>query len=143
MTERPERAWNSTLPRGKGFQPRPHWKGYQAGNSLAGAGPRPKTVARDREYGEARAVWLASHPLCVFPLPAGVCGAEATDCHHRESRGVAPDRVVDPTNFVSLCREHHDWVTTHPEAAEGLGMRERSSYELRLKASRQGECHDQ
>lgn len=69
-------------------------------------------------------------PYCTYPE----CGRAATDNHHRESRGVAPDRVVDQANFVSLCVEHHLHITDNPDIGYELGLMERSSYELRRQS---------
>ena len=77
----------------------------------------------------ARNRYLTRHLWCEHPA----CNEQATECHHREGRGVAPDRVTDPDNFVALCGACHDWVHANPADAERLGLRDRSRYELRLK----------
>ena len=48
--------------------------------------------------------------------------------HHIEPRSLAPDRVEDPTNIISLCNECHTWADTAGEAGR---------IELKKKQTRQ------
>lgn len=49
------------------------------------------------------------------------CLGEAQDCHHRKVRGMGGTRDVDTAlglaNLITLCRECHDWVHSHPKLA--------------------------
>lgn len=53
---------------------------------------------------------------------------EPLDVHEVLARGPGGD-YLDPENCLALCRGHHQWVTTHPAEAEGLGYRRRFSGE--------------
>lgn len=58
-------------------------------------------------------------PLAEISSMPG-CGY-ADDLHEIRSRARGGS-ITDPANLVPLCREHHDWVTTHPLEAEKEGL---------------------
>lgn len=79
-----------------------------------------------------QAKWIASKKL-VNERDGGLCvkcGSEATDIHHRMPRGLGgssdPDRNYGLANLVSLCREDHDWVHSHPVESYDNGLLVRS-----------------
>lgn len=41
--------------------------------------------------------------------------------HEVLTRGRGGD-PTDPDNILCLCREHHEWVTTHEVEARGMGL---------------------
>lgn len=92
-----------------------------------------KTAARNRVYAAARAEYQAANPYCewVHPDTGEACGSPEIECHHIESRGVAPDLVTDPGNFASLCPPHHRLVTDDPKLGRRAGLVVRSSFEIR------------
>jgi len=44
------------------------------------------------------------------------------DVHELIRRAQWADGIYDPDNCVTVCRQHHDWITTHPEEAHQLGL---------------------
>lgn len=71
-------------------------------------------VARDGV--RCRAATLVPAVRCWGPLDADeVC-----------PRSAYPGGHLDPANVQVLCRAHHDWKHTHPNAAEALGLYRRS-----------------
>lgn len=70
--------------------------------------------------------FLSANPGCQFPG----CAASSRDVHEviRRSHGSAlypgqPNKRA--TGYLALCRDHHDWTTTHPLEARALGLDER------------------
>lgn len=55
------------------------------------------------------------------PVICQRCGRLADDLHERLSRARGGS-ITDPDNLIPLCREDHDWVTTHPVEAEREGF---------------------
>lgn len=60
--------------------------------------------------------WLATHPECV------ACGTRADlNVHHIAPFHLCPERELDTTNLITLCRAHHlslghhgDWRSVNP-----------------------------
>jgi hypothetical protein len=48
------------------------------------------------------------------------CGRWADDAHELLSRARGGS-IVDPDNIRPVCRDHHDWITGNPKAAEAAG----------------------
>lgn len=61
---------------------------------------------------------LAEFPTCQAGL-AGLCRGRAVDVHERLSRARGGN-ILDPAqaHMITVCRPCHDWITTHPTAAE-------------------------
>jgi len=56
---------------------------------------------------------LALKPFCE------VCGAKATEVHHRVPVRVDPSRALDPSNTACLCRSCHSRITASEGGAYG------------------------
>lgn len=80
---------------------------------------RYRSAKRERLYVQRRllvAVLLDERPICQYPR----CARRSVDVHELLSRARGGS-IVDRTNCVAICREHHDWITTHPAEAEATG----------------------
>jgi 5-methylcytosine-specific restriction endonuclease McrA len=64
--------------------------------------PKPSETHLGWRWSRMRARILMRSPLCHD------CGALAQCVHHIVPRSVAPARVYDETNCMSLCNECHD-----------------------------------
>lgn len=70
---------------------------------LATAGDRDVFGApRSACWRSTREAYIADHPFCE------ACGTRSDlNVHHVEPFHDCPDRECDPTNLITLCREHH------------------------------------
>lgn len=56
-----------------------------------------------------------------------ICGAEATDVHHRRRKGMGGSALLEqPSNLVTLCglgntSGHHGWAHQNPDEAHYIG----------------------
>lgn len=57
-------------------------------------------------------------PGSTYP---GSCGGPL-DPHEVIPRSAWADGALDPSNVVSLCRLHHDWVGDNPDDAHAIGL---------------------
>lgn len=81
---------------------------------------------RRLSYEVKKVVWLRKHPNCQFEFhdcydtPIGVlCNSPfMCDLHHKMGRGKYLD---DERFFMTLCREHHDWVECNKREARIRG----------------------
>jgi 5-methylcytosine-specific restriction protein A len=81
---------------------------------LFGRGPGGQP--RSPKWPAVRRAWLRLHPACE------VCGTtRALDVHHVVPFWQDRSRELDPTNLISLCRQHHftfahyeDWRLFNP-----------------------------
>jgi hypothetical protein len=48
------------------------------------------------------------------------CGRAATEVHELRSRARGGS-ILDEANCVTLCHDHHQWITEHPKAATEQG----------------------
>ncbi len=81
-----------------------------------------RTRVRDAVYerdGQCVARMIPVVDLVEVRCPV-LCGGPF-DVHEVIGRGRGGD-YLDAENCVLLCRQHHDWVTTHPEGATRLGL---------------------
>jgi hypothetical protein len=60
-----------------------------------------KQAVKNSLYGKQRKEYLTQHPTCE------ICGAPATDVHHKSGRGA---HTNDKSTFCALCRKCHDWL---------------------------------
>lgn len=72
------------------------WRGYRMFGS------------RSPKWGEVRKTFLTQNPTCA------ICGKKGTflkpnEVHHIKSFATHPELELDPQNFVTGCREHHQW----------------------------------
>lgn len=79
------------------------------------------------ERAEVRRTVLARDGGCVGRGRApGRCwhpaDADTLDVHELVNRSAWRAGWLVPENCVSLCRRHHDWVTTHPDEAREVGL---------------------
>jgi len=75
-----------------------------------------KRAAEQRIYMKRRALFLAEHESCV-------CGAPATEVHHK--RGRVGALYLDVTHWLAMCHGCHVYVTEHPREAIARGLSER------------------
>jgi hypothetical protein len=87
-------------PLGDGAESRAHRERQRERLALM---PSPSERGYDRDWLKARASHLFLHPTCIV---AG-CDRPAVDVDHIESVRDAPHRRLDPSNFRSMCHEHH------------------------------------
>jgi 5-methylcytosine-specific restriction endonuclease McrA len=82
---------------------------------------RPGSAERgyDDEWRVARKLHLMANPACVVPG----CTRPATDVDHVVSIADAPDRRLDPTNFRSMCHQHHAQRTARDQGFAQSGPR--------------------
>jgi 5-methylcytosine-specific restriction endonuclease McrA len=67
---------------------------------------RPEWHLTSGRWRTLRNRWLMQHPTCAR------CGLHGEEVHHVVPRHVAPHRLYDPTNLMTLCKachvaEHH------------------------------------
>lgn len=87
-----------------------------------------KRRAENREFAKVREfVMERDGSACQFFKGRGTLVGVAPhggqlDPHHLVT--VARDRTLrlEPTNLLTLCRNHHDWVHDHPIAASAFGL---------------------
>lgn len=82
---------------------------------------RAVSKKRARQQRERRKLAQRFHdaPACVGRLVG--CAGLAVDLHEVLSRARGGS-ITDLDNVVPLCRPCHDYVTTHPDAAESVGL---------------------
>lgn len=74
------------------------------------AKPRIKPIKNgraslNRQYAQLRQEFLLAHPRCEVLQPhGGICGAQATECHHRRGRGRF---LLDTETFLAVCKTCH------------------------------------
>ena len=76
-----------------------------------------KLAQEQREYSKLRKTWLAEHPMCQAKINR--CTLRSTDVHHKKGRG---KHLLDASTWLSVCRNCHNWIETHPEDAKELGF---------------------
>ena len=79
-------------------------------------GPSAASRGHDHRWRAFRAAALAASPLCADCLARGVV-TPATEAHHVAKLRDAPERRLDPSNVMSLCRAHHSMRTGRGEWA--------------------------
>jgi len=73
-----------------------------------------KRKKRLEKYKEIRDKFLKDNPVCMFPG----CKSKEVECHHASGR--SGDSLFN--DLISLCRQHHIWVETHPKEAKELNL---------------------
>jgi 5-methylcytosine-specific restriction enzyme A len=59
-------------------------------------------VPRSPKWEEVRKAFVKEHPTCA------VCGSKKDlNCHHKLPFHINPALELDPTNLITLCRDHH------------------------------------
>ena len=76
-----------------------------------------KMARLQRDYSKLRKTWLAGHPMCQAKIHK--CTLKSTDVHHKKGRG---KYLLDESTWLSVCRNCHTWIETHPEEAKELGF---------------------
>jgi 5-methylcytosine-specific restriction endonuclease McrA len=65
-------------------------------------GKSPWGVSRSPKWDETRKTFLCDHPECA------VCNTrKGLEVHHELPFHIAPALELDPTNLITLCRDHH------------------------------------
>lgn len=78
----------------------------------------PKRAKENRQYTEQRKAFLVAHPFCQIRTTH--CTHHATDIHHRAGRLGA--MLLDESQWLSTCRNCHQWTHQHSNAARELGF---------------------
>lgn len=83
----------------------------------------------------ARAVFERDGYKCQWP---GGCqtGDTRLDPHHIAERSQRPDLKLEPSNLITICRTHHDWIPLHRQEAIQIGLLSEETYEMAMKAGR-------
>jgi len=58
---------------------------------------------RSSEWRDVRNSFARKNPTCA------VCGKKPIQVHHKKPFHLQPELELDPTNLISLCRQHHLW----------------------------------
>ncbi len=66
------------------------------------------------EYRVVRDKYLREHPICEFHT----CDCRVVELHHKKSRKYY---LSDVSIFMSVCREHHNWIHNFDKEARELG----------------------
>lgn len=75
-----------------------------------------KRAGQLRAYSKLRAVFLAEHPRCGFPLG---CGLPSTEVQHM--RGRRGERLNDTAWWAASCHDHNQWAETNTGEALAIG----------------------
>lgn len=95
---------------------------------------RSRSKKREAVYRQRRK--LVAELLERFPWCARCYWNRSVDLHELKNRSQGGD-LLDPTQIVTLCRECHEWVTTHPLEAHEDGWTF-WSYEPVVKPAQRG-----
>jgi hypothetical protein len=71
----------------------------------------------DQAYTKLRKKFMEANPMCQASLPC--CNNSSTDLHHMAGRG---EYHLVVNTWLSVCRECHDWIHTHPKEARELNL---------------------
>lgn len=85
-------------------------------------GESAKLKRARREYGVARLVYLAEHPVCMARA-IDACELRASQVHHKRGR-VGAD-LLDVEYWLAVCGPCHTHITEHPAEAYEAGWSER------------------
>lgn len=66
------------------------------------------------EYRIVRDKYLSEHPICEFHT----CDCRVVELHHKKSRKYY---LSDVSIFMSVCREHHNWIHRFCKESYDLG----------------------
>lgn len=87
-----------------------------------------KRAKADKDWPEIRAfVMERDDNACQFYKGRGALVGVAPhggelDPHHVVPKGRDIQLRLEPTNLLTLCRNHHDWVHAHPNASTAFGL---------------------
>ena len=76
-----------------------------------------KMSALDAVYTALRKIYLEKYPMCCARL--NKCSLSSAEIHHKQGRGKYHN---DPTTWLSVCRNCHQWIEEHPEMSIALGF---------------------
>lgn len=79
---------------------------------------RPRSKKRQAVYRQRRK--LVAEMLERYPWCARCLWNRSVDLHELKNRSQGGD-FLDPEQIVTVCRECHDWITTHPAEAHAGG----------------------
>jgi hypothetical protein len=111
-------APNSTLTRHTGLQP---GQGLQRGTRIRPVSPKRQQETRERAAMADR-LWPDRREgtvMCQCGRPG--CHRRATDLHEPRFRSRL-GAITDPDNAIPVARECHDWIHTHEQEAQELGL---------------------
>lgn len=73
-----------------------------------------KRIKELAEYRIKRDKYMKDNLICEFKG----CKRLGNDLHHKAKRG---KNLCDETTFMSVCRNHHNWIHEHPIESKELG----------------------
>lgn len=76
----------------------------------------PKRKRESVRYGILRLAFLLKHPRCQVPG----CNKASVDPHHKFGR--IGSRFLDTSTWLAVCRDCHDAIHQHPQAARAKGL---------------------
>ena len=69
-------------------------------------------------YKKLRIAFLQQFPMCQARIHN--CQLKSTDVHHMKGR--YKEYVLDPSTWLSVCRNCHNWIEQNPEDSYELGF---------------------
>lgn len=79
----------------------------------------PKRAAQERQFHQKdKPEYLEENPYCEAKL--NVCTYQAIEVHHKKGR--IGDLLNDKKYFLSVCRNCHEWIESHPKEAKELNL---------------------
>ena len=92
----------------------------------------PLMIPRNPQWGKVRAAWLKNHNSCE------ACGVKVDlEVHHIKPFHTNPELELDPTNFITLCRNHHLTLGHDPDGPKGPKSRNWSKSNPNVKQDAQ------
>jgi len=73
-----------------------------------------KKATELKKYRLLRDLYMENHSICEFKE----CSKPSNDLHHKKPRKT---HLCDVTVFMSVCRNHHDWIHNNHAKAVELG----------------------
>jgi 5-methylcytosine-specific restriction endonuclease McrA len=91
------------------------------------ASARAEVIKRVRRRDRICQFWFCvADALAVWPHGLLLPCLDVLDVHEIVPRSVWPDGDLEVDNCVLLCRRHHEWIDSHREIAEMIGLYRRT-----------------
>jgi hypothetical protein len=78
----------------------------------------PETEKNLRAYYIFKPIWVRANPFCAVQG----CLNPTSEPHHMKRRGHRGKYLCREEWLMPVCREHHDWIETHKNAARDMGF---------------------
>lgn len=98
-------------------------------------------TTKERGYGHdhrrASEDYRREHPLCERCVMLGVlCSKSSESLHHIEKIADAPDKRMDPMNWLGLCDRHHEELEPDPALGREVKRWSLENYDAILSGER-------